>query len=746
MVKRATGRVIWRLSGVFAVDRSVFGAVEAGSALSEASARLARGEHHEPHAVLGAHPDPTAGRVVIRTWQPGADAVTLLTGEKRTAMRRIHGLGLFEITLRRRTIPPYSLEVARGDHRWETQDPYRFAPTLGELDLYLITEGRHERLWEALGARPLRVDGVDGAAFAVWAPGARGVCLAGDFNSWEPRRHPLRSLGASGVWELFVPGAAPGDRYKLEVHGADGLVDLRADPLARAAEVPPRTASVVAERRHVWRDEAWMATRGARHLPDAPMAVYELHLPSWRQGLGYRELADVLPDYVADLGFTHVELMPVMEHPFGGSWGYQVTGYYAPTARLGSPDELRLLIDRLHQREIGVLLDWVPAHFPADAHALARFDGSALYEHADPRKGAHPDWGTLIFNYGRHEVRNFLVANALYWLEEFHADGLRVDAVASMLYLDYSRGPDEWLPNRFGGNENLEAIEFLRELNATVYGRHPGIAMVAEESTAWPGVSRPVHDGGLGFGFKWNMGFMHDSLEYFAKDPVHRAFHHGELTRPFLYSFAENFVLPISHDEVVHGKGSLLTKMPGDDWQKFANLRAYLAYMWAHPGKKLLFMGQELGQRREWDHDSSVEWDALAWPPHAGVRDLVRDLNRRLRELPALHARDADPGGLHVIDAENAAENVVVFARLAGDDVLVCVANLSPVPRLEHVIGMPHAGRFREVLNTDATAYGGSGIGNLGVVEAVAEPWRHLPARARVALPPLAVLWLVPER
>ncbi len=517
---------------------------------------------------------------------------------------------------------------------------------------------------------------------------------------------------------------------------------LRADPLARRTEVPPQTASIVPdEAPYAWSDAAFLQDRGARQAHDAPISIYEVHVGSWRGGMGFRELAEHLPPYVADLGFTHVELLPVMEHPFGGSWGYQVSGYYAPTARWGEPDDLRLLIDRLHAHGIGVLLDWVPAHFPKDEWALARFDGTALYEHPDPRRGAHPDWGTLVFDFGRNEVRNFLVADALYWLEEFHADGLRVDAVASMLYLDYSREPGEWAPNAHGGNENEEAIRLLQETNATAYREHPGIQVIAEESTAWPGVTRPTDGGGLGFGLKWNMGFMHDSLDYFAQEPVHRRYHHGTLTFPFVYAFSEQYVLPISHDEVVHGKGSLLRKMPGDEWQRFANLRSYLAYMWGHPGKKLLFMGCEIAQEAEWSEAGELDWGGLQDPRRAGIQALVRDLNALYRSRPALHRGDCDPSGLHVIDAQSADENVVAFLRRGGGDDVAVVANLSPVPREGYRLALPRAGRWQELLNTDASAYGGSGVGNLGAIEAVDGEWHGLPAHATIRLPPLAVTW-----
>jgi 1,4-alpha-glucan branching enzyme len=691
--------------------------------------RLTSGAHHDPHRLLGPH--AAGDRLTIRAWQPGATAVSVVTEQRTLPMERI-GADLWAVVLRRRRVPSYRFAVERSDGIELLDDPYRFPPSVGELDLHLIGEGRHLRLWEALGARPAEVAGVTGVAFAVWAPSATGAAVFGDFNGWDTTRHPMRSLGSSGVWELFVPGVARGQLYKFAIRAADGTVSLRADPLARRAETPPATASRVERSDYLWGDAVWLDGRGERQSVQAPISVYEVHLGSWRRGLDYRRLAEELPAYVAGLGFTHVELMPVMQHPFAGSWGYQVSGYYAPDSRLGSPDDLRHLIDHLHRAGIGVLLDWVPGHFPRDEFALARFDGSALYEHEDPRRGAHPDWGTLVFNYARNEVRNFLVANALYWIEEFHADGLRVDAVASMLYLDYSRAPGEWLPNAYGGNENLEAVAFLRELNAEVYGRHPGVMMVAEESTAWPGVSRAVHEGGLGFGFKWNMGFMHDTLSYFGRDPVHRRHHHDELTMPMMYAYSENFLLPVSHDEVVHGKGSLYARMPGDDWQRRANLRAYLAWMWAHPGKKLIFMGCEFAQRTEWDHDAELPWAEA----DDGVRRLVADLNGLLRRHRALHAGDADPGGFRWIDVAGADENVATFLRFAGDDVVACAANLSPVPR-EHVLRLPSARPWRELLNTDAGVYGGSGLGNAGEVEGGSE--------ARLLLPPLAVVYLAPS-
>src|SRR6185295_14814309 len=618
----------------------------------------------------------------------------------------------------------YRLQVSYdtgGDspHVHNVADAYRFLPTLGEVDLHLFAEGRHERLWEILGAHPRSFttpDGVvDGVSFAVWAPNAKGVSLIGEFNHWDGNEAQLRVLGSTGVWELFWPGFEMGGLYKFRVHGADGSVSDRADPMAFATEVPPQTASKVTQSSYTWADDTWMDERARTNPVFEPMSTYEVHLMSWRPGLSYHQLADELTEYVVSQGFTHVELMPVAEHPFGGSWGYQVTSYYAPTSRLGSPDDFRYLVDRLHQAGIGVLMDWVPAHFPKDEWALARFDGTPLYEHPDPRRGDHPDWGTHVFNFGRPEVRNFLVANALYWCAEFHVDGLRVDAVASMLYLDYSREDGEWLPNVYGGREHLEAISFLQEMNATAYRRIPGVVTIAEESTAWPGVTRPTHLGGLGFGLKWNMGWMHDSFQYMSKEPIYRQYHHGEMTFSLTYAFSENFVLPLSHDEVVHGKGSLLRKMPGDRWQQLANLRAYLAFMWAHPGKQLLFMGSEFGQESEWAESRSLDWWLTENPDHRGVQTLVHDLNRVYGENRGLWSRDSDPGGFAWIDANDAGNNVFSFLRW-GDDgsVLACVANFSAVPHEGYRIGLPFAGRWDEVLNTDADAYVGSGIGNFG--------------------------------
>jgi 1,4-alpha-glucan branching enzyme len=619
----------------------------------------------------------------------------------------------------------------------------------GEIDLYLAGEGRHERLYDVLGAH-VREEGV---SFAVWAPNARAVAVVGDFNDWQPS--PMRNLGESGIWEAVVEGAEPGQRYKFQVVQADGTVKLKADPLAFASEVPPHTASVVHSSEHRWADQDWLEQRRTSEPHGQPMSVYEVHLGSWRRNplednrsLTYRELAQELADYALDLGFTHVELLPMMEHPFSGSWGYQVTGFFAPTSRFGSPDDFRWFVDYLHQRELGVILDWVPAHFPRDDWALARFDGTALYEHDDPRRGAHPDWGTLVFNYGRHEVRNFLLASALFWLREFHVDGIRVDAVASMLYLDYSRREGEWVPNVFGGNEDLDAVAFLKELNEVIYGREPGVVSAAEESTAWPGVSRPTYLGGLGFGFKWNMGWMHDTLDYFRREPIYRRYHHHQLTFSLMYAFSENFVLPLSHDEVVHGKGSLLAKMPGDRWQQFANVRALYAYMWAHPGKQLLFMGGELAQSAEWSHDRSLDWHLLEQPEHAGMQQLVRELNRVYRERPALWEVDHRPEGFRWLEANDASHNVLVFARFGGDstDPVVCVCNFSPEVRERYRVGFPSGGRWAEILNTDSTYYGGSDVGNLGGVVAEAGGWHDQPFSAELTLPPLSVTWFAPDR
>ena len=718
---------------------------------------LVRREQRDPHSLLGAHASPDG--LVIRAFRPGARSVSAkLEDGNAVELRQVHPGGVFEGTAEGAELPlRYRLEIDYGDAgSFTIEDPYAFAPTLGELDLHLIGEGRHEELYDRLGAHVREHQGVHGTAFAVWAPAARAVSVVGDFNSWDGRLNAMRSLGSGGIWELFLPGVEAGARYKYEILTADGELNLKADPFAQETELPPKTASVVTSPQHRWSpdDAAWLAERREQEPLVRPVSIYEVHLGSWRlnsleddRSLTYTELADELTAYVLDMGFTHVELLPVMAHPFSGSWGYQVTGYFAPTPRHGSPDDLREFVDRMHANGIGVILDWVPAHFPRDEFALARFDGTALFEHEDPRRGAHPDWGTLVFNFGRHEVRNFLISNALFWLREYHIDGIRVDAVASMLYLDYSRREGEWVPNQFGGREDLEAVAFLKELNEVLYGREPGVISAAEESTAWPGVSRPTYLGGLGFGFKWNMGWMHDTLSYFQQDPIYRRYHHHELTFSLMYAFSENFILPLSHDEVVHGKGSLYSKMAGDHWQRLANLRALYAYMWAHPGKKLLFMGCELAQKAEWGHERSLDWHLLEQADHAGVQALVRDLNHRYREEAALWELDSDPAGFWWLEPNDAEENVVAFARASkdGERVLVFVANLSPVPRQAFRLGLPRPSRWREVINTDSEYYGGSGVGNLGVVEPEPVPWHGQSVSAEITLPPLAAIWLTPD-
>lgn len=709
---------------------------------------VAQGQYYLPHAVLGAH--LSDGSVTIRTVHHLADAVQIVTPDQTVdAVHERSGVwvAVFECD----DIPDYRVRVTYGDQTTLMDDPYRFLPTLGEMDIYLISEGRHEELWKVLGAHLTHYTGpmgdVEGVAFAVWAPNASAVRVVGDFNYWDGTASAMRSLGSSGVWELFIPGVGVGARYKFEIRGPGGNWFQKADPMARATEIPPATASVVTDRFHRWDDDEWMDRRAHTTPHTAAMSVYEVHIGSWKQGLGYRQLADELIAYVTEAGFTHVEFMPVAEHPFGGSWGYQVTSYYAPTSRYGTPDDFRYLVDRLHQAGIGVILDWVPAHFPKDDWALARFDGTPLYEDPDPLRGEHPDWGTYVFNFGRREVRNFLVANALYWLEEFHVDGLRVDAVASMLYLDYSRKEGQWRPNQYGGREHLEAIQFLQEANATAYRRHPGIVMVAEESTAWPGVTAPTSGGGLGFGMKWNMGWMNDTLRYMQEDPVNRRWHHGELTFSLVYAFSENYILPLSHDEVVHGKGSLVSKMPGDKWQKMASLRALYAYQWSHPGKQLLFMGQEFGQEQEWTEQHSLDWWLLDDDLHSGLLSLVSALNRIYREEPALW--DDDYTGFEWIDASDGDHNVISHIRKGmGSDhkqhLLVCVTNFAGTPHEGYRVGLPFSGQWEEILNTDSEEFGGSGVINMGPVIAEDVPWNGRPASAELRVPPLGALWLRP--
>jgi 1,4-alpha-glucan branching enzyme len=712
-------------------------------------ARLARGDHHDPHAILGVH--PAVGGTVVRAFHPDASGAALIAPNGGTAPMEPIGHGVFAGLVDDLAPGQFSYRVRftfPDGNTWEREDPYRFGPTIGEMDLHLIGEGTHERLYDVLGAHPRTHEGVEGVSFAVWAPNARSVRIVGDFDRWDGRLLPLRSMGASGVWELFVPGIGPGELYKYEILGADGTLRLKADPLAFAMQVRPETASRVWDPSvYPWTDDDWMAGRATRDPYRSPMATYEVHLGSWMRNddgswLGYRQAAEKLVEHCRRFGFTHVELLPVAEHPFDGSWGYQVTGYYAPTARFGNPDDFAAMVDTLHNAGIGVIVDWVPAHFPTDDFALRRFDGTALYEHADPSRGEHPDWGTLIFDFGRPEVRNFLVANALFWLERYHIDGLRVDAVASMLYLDYSRKAGEWTPNVHGGRENLEAMAFLREMNERVYARFPGAVTIAEESTAFPGISRPTYLGGIGFGFKWDMGWMHDTLAFFKEDPVHRRFHHDKLTFRGLYKDTEQFVLPLSHDEVVHGKGSLLRKMPGDEWQRFANLRALLVNMWGQPGKKLLFQGIELAMWEEWNHDRALPWELLEAPMHGGVARFVEDLGRVYRETPALWADDHETIGFDWIDASDVEASVYSWIRRGNDDVCVVILNLTPVPRHDYRLGLPRGGRWVEAINSDSEHYGGSNLGNLGGVEATQEGWHGQPWSATITLPPLSGLIL----
>ncbi len=717
-------------------------------------ARLISGRHPDPHRVLGAH--PAGWGVVIRALHPDAGtAECLLEHAEPVPMTQFGDTGVFAAFLPGHRLPiryRFRFEVP-GGATWEQEDPYRFLPSLGQVDEHLLSEGTHRRLWKVLGAHPRRLDGVDGVSFSVWAPSALGVSVVGDFCRWDERRLPMRRMGTTGVFEIFVPGVSPGALYKYRIVGPGGEVFMKADPVGQAMEPPPGTASRVVASSYQWGDGAWMAARPpAAELRRLPMAIYEVHLGSWMRvpeeggrPLTYREIAPRLIEHVSRLGFTHIELMPLAEHPFTGSWGYQVSAYFAPTARYGTPDDLRFLVDACHRAGIGVILDWVPAHFPRDDFALRRFDGTALYEHEDPRQGEHPEWGTLIFNFGRREVRNFLVANALYWLEEFHVDGLRVDAVASMLYLDYGRGEGEWVPNPSGGRENLEAIEFLKLLNATIAEEHPSCFTVAEESSQWHGVTAPVPEGGLGFTFKWNMGWMHDTLEYFQTDPLFRPGRHTLLTFPMMYEYSEHFVMPLSHDEVVHGKGSLLSRMHGDEWQQFANLRALLGYQYARPGKSLLFMGSELGSRREWNHDTSLDWHLTSLPLTAGLLRYLADLSAVYRARPELWRGDACPEGFSWLDADDAEHSIFCFLRHDGNGVVVALFNLTPVPRHDHRVGAPHPGRYRVLLSSDAAEYGGSGFGLVDEVHTEQVGWQGQPASFRIGLPSLGVVLLAHE-
>ncbi len=708
---------------------------------------IAEGRHGDPFAILGVH---KRGKCVVTAFVPGAEKLWVLTGKagRATEATIAHGIpGLFVAELPKTS--PYRLRAEGHGTTWEFDDPFAFGPVLGEMDEYLFSEGTHKRLWKVLGAHLMTHEGVEGVHFAVWAPNADRVSVVGDFNIWDGRRHPMRRRGGTGVWEIFIPGLPEGTTYKYELRGPGGqLLPLKADPVGYGSEHPPANASVVRKIGGEWHDAIWMQDRAARHSVDAPISVYEVHLASWKRApgdrmLSYHELADQLVDYVADMGFTHIELMPISEYPFDGSWGYQPVGLFAPTIRHGTPSEFRAFIDAAHRRGVGVMLDWVPGHFPTDAHGLGQFDGTPLYEHADPREGFHQDWNTLIFNYGRTEVQNYLVSNALYWLEEYHLDGLRVDAVASMLYRDYSRTEGQWVPNKDGGRENYEAISVLRNMNIAAYGEVPGIVTVAEESTAFPGVSRPVNHGGLGFGFKWNMGWMNDTLSYMQKDPIYRRHHHHQMTFGLHYAWSENYILPISHDEVVHGKGSMLSKMPGNAWEKFANLRAYYGFMWAHPGKKLLFMGQEFAQGAEWNHKQSLDWHQLDLAEHKGVQSLVRDLNRIYRETPALHVNDVRAEGFAWIESNDADASVYAWVRKGGakDKMVVAVVNMTPLER-SYRLGLPAAGRWEELLNTDAGLYGGGNRGNAGGVATEPTAWHGQAQSALVTLPPLSAIYL----
>lgn len=716
---------------------------------TEQFAALARGEHTDPFALLGPHASASAW--VVRCFQPAATRIDVLdlAGNSLGTATPTMEPGLFEIPLAL-PVRPYRLRVFEPERTRDIDDPYRFGSLLGDVDRHLIGEGRHERLFDVLGAHIVDIDGVSGVRFAVWAPGARRVSVVGPFNHWDGRCHPMRRHPANGVWDLFIPGLGSGELYKFELLGSHGeLLPLKSDPLARRMEPPPGNAAIVHASTYAWNDAAWMSNRAHACALDRPLAIYEVHAGSWRQRdgqrLSYRELAVELVEYACDMGFTHLELLPITEHPFDGSWGYQPIGLFAPTCRYGSPDDFRFFVDACHAAGIALIIDWVPAHFPRDAHGLAQFDGTHLYEHADPRQGAHRDWGTLIYNFARPEVVNYLIASALWWIEEFHVDALRVDAVASMLYLDYSREDGEWIPNQYGGNENLDAIAFMRRLNEAVHAR--GAVTMAEESTAWPMVSRPTWLGGLGYTYKWNLGWMHDTLGYFQHEPVHRRFHQDALTFGLLYAFSENFILPFSHDEVVHGKGSMIARMPGDDWQRFANLRALYALMYAYPGKKLLFMGCEFAQQREWDFNHALDWELLGDEAHRGVHQLVRDLNHVYARIPALHERDCDAAGFSWVDCADHTNSVIAFLRHAheSDDHALIACNFTPVPRYGYRLGVPVAGRYREVLNTDATIYGGSGLGNLGAVEAERVPAHDRPCSLQLTLPPLATVVLIPD-
>jgi 1,4-alpha-glucan branching enzyme len=727
---------------------------------SETSAAIAGGYFSAPFDVLGMHllVDGQRNALVVRTFQPQAAGVSIQRKNMLYPMKKVLPDGLFEAVFpEEEEFFPYRLSITLPEQRsYEIEDPYRYKALLTDYDLHLFSEGNHLRLYEKLGAHPIEHEGVNGVSFAVWAPNAERVSVIGEFNQWDGRRHPMRPRGASGLWEIFIPGLQEGDLYKYEIKTKYmGYVAVKTDPYGLSSEMRPNSASIVYDLDcYRWGDQEWMAARKQHQSLDAPLAIYEVHLGSWKRKadpigmrwLSYRELADELVPYVQDLGFTHIELMPITEHPFDGSWGYQTTGYFAPTSRYGSPEDFRYFIDQAHQAGIGVILDWVPAHFPKDGHGLSFFDGTSLYEHADPRKGEHRDWGTLIYNYSRNEVRAFLLSSALFWLDKYHIDGLRLDAVASMLYLDYSREPGEWVANPFGGRENLEAVSFIKRFNEVVHLEYPDTLTFAEESTAWPQVSRPTYLGGLGFDVKWNMGWMHDMLEYVGKDPVHRRYHHKNLTFSLLYAFTENFVLPFSHDEVAHGKGALLSKMPGDYWQKFANLRALYGYMYGHPGKKLLFMGAEIGQWNEWNHDWELDWMVLDHQSHRLLRDYVKALNRLYLSQPALYQVDFSWEGFQWVDLHDVDNSIVSFLRRGCDsnEFVIIVANFTPVPRESYRAGVPAAGFYRELMNSDSACFGGSNIGNAGGVPSEPIPWQGQPHSILITVPPLAVLYFKP--
>ena len=712
--------------------------------------RILQGRHHDPFEVLGSHRE--ASGWVVRAQLPGTAQARLLVGNDTIEMERLPETDFFTARLEGRVCPPYRLRWREGEDYWrEAEDPYRFGPTIGDLDLHLFAEGRHHHIYRVLGAHPCEHEGLAGVRFATWAPNAERVSVVGNFNRWHGLAHPMRVRGQSGVWELFIPGLVAGETYKFEVLDANGKLQLKADPYGNRFELRPANAAVVCgDTDFQWGDGAWLEQRASWDWQHAPVSIYEFHPGSWRRDeegnfLSYRSMAEQLADYVLRLGFTHVELLPVMEHPLDDSWGYQCTGYFAPSQRFGSPDDFRYFVDLLHRKGIGVILDWVPAHFPRDTHALASFDGTSLYEHEDPRRGEHTDWGTLIFNYGRNEVKNFLLASANYWLEEFHLDGLRVDAVASMLYLDYSRKAGEWEPNIHGGRENLEAIAFLRELNALTHGRHPGTLTIAEESTAWPQVTRPTWVGGLGFSMKWNMGWMHDTLSYMAHEPIYRQFHHDQLTFGLMYAFTENFLLPFSHDEVVHGKKSMLGKMPGDEWQRFANLRLLYTYMYTYPGTKLLFMGSEFGEPGEWRHHGQLSWGLLEQAPHRGLHQLVADLNQLYRSESSFHRNEFTSEGFEWIDCHDSTQSVLSYLRRDGSDYHLVVLNFTPVVRRFYRIGVPDACSYREVFNSDSHFYGGSDVGNGLPVESEETPWMGRPHSISLTIPPLAALILKPS-